>query len=97
MKLDLDLLVMRLIKEKEGSVLPTNGCNGYLINDVLLPLMQGELVPFGAIDYDAFDEADIGSLAEYNESVYRLTRVLEQAVEKIADIKPTARRVRQFC
>lgn len=97
MKLDLDLLVTRLIEEKEGPVLPPNHCNEYLMTHVFLPLLRGDPVPFGAIDYDAFDETDIWGLAEYNESVYRLIRALEQVTEKMADIKPIAHPVRQFC
>lgn len=97
MKLDLDLLVMRLIEEKEGPVLPANHCNEYLMAHVFLPLLRGEPVLFGDINYDAFDEADIGDLAEYNESVYHLARILEQVTEKMADTRPIARPVRQFC
>ena len=44
MKLDLDLLVMRLILEQEGTVLPQASCNEYLISQVLLPLLRGEPV-----------------------------------------------------
>lgn len=97
MNLDLNLLAARLIEEKEGSVLPPNSCNEHLMANVFLPLLRGETVSFGSIDYDAFDEEDIGSLAEYNDLVYRLTRTLEQAAEKIADTKPIARPIRQFC
>lgn len=97
MKLDLNLLATRLIEEKEGSVLPQNSCNEYLMANVFLPLLQGEIVPLGSIDYDAFDEEDIGRLAEYNDLVYRLARTLEQVTEKMADTKPIARPVRQFC
>lgn len=97
MKLDLNLLVARLIEEKEGSILPQSRCNKYLMDRVFLPLLRGETVPFGSIDYDAFDEEDIGSLAEYNDLVYRLTRALEQVLEKMSDIKPAARPIRQFC
>lgn len=97
MKLDLNLLTARLIEEKEGSVLPQNSCNEYLMEHVFLPLLRGEIVPLGFIDYDAFDEEDIGRLAEYNDLVYRLARTLEQVTEKMADTKPIARPVRQFC
>ena len=97
MNLDLNLLAARLIEEKEGSVLPQSSCNKYLMDHVLLPLLRGETVFFGSIDYNAFDDEDIGSLAAYNDLVYYWTRTLEQAAEKIADIKPVARPVRQFC
>ena len=74
MKLDLDLLVMRLILEQEGTVLPQASCNEYLISQVLLPLLRGEPVPLRAIDYGAFDEDDISALAEYNDAVYRIAQ-----------------------
>lgn len=97
MNLDLNLLAARLIEEKEGSVLPQSSCNKYLMEHVFLPLLRGETVPFRSIDYDAFDGEDIGNLTEYNDLVYRLTRALEQVAEKMSDIKPIARPIRQFC
>lgn len=72
MKLDLDLLVTRLILEQAGTVLPPADCGEYLLSHVFLPLLQGETVPLRAIDYGAFDEADISALAEYNDAVYRI-------------------------
>ncbi len=97
MKLDLDLLVMRLILEQEGTVLPQASCNEYLISQVLLPLLRGETVPLRAIDYSAFDEDDILALAEYNDAVYRIAQALGQTAERIGAITPVARSARQFC
>lgn len=97
MKLDLDMLVMRLMLEQEGTVLPQASCNEYLISQVLLPLLRGEPVPLRTIDYGAFDEADISALAEYNDAVYRIAQALGQTVERIGAIAPVARSARQFC
>lgn len=97
MKLDLDLLVMRLIGAEEGSVLPPAGCCQYLVDHVYLPLLRGEPVEFGSLDYDAFGLEDIRALCDYNEFVYRMGRTMEQVMDKLADTRPTARPVRQFC
>lgn len=97
MKLDLDLLVMRLMLEQEGTVLPPASCNEYLLNHVFLPLLRGESVPFRAIDYSAFDEDDIAELAEYNDAVYRIAQALGQTAERIGAIAPIARSARHYC
>ncbi len=97
MKLDLDLLVMRLILEQEGTVLPPASCNEYLINHVFLPLLRGESVPFRAIDYNAFDADDIWALAEYNDTVYQIAHALGQTAERIGAIAPVARSTRHYC
>lgn len=97
MKLDLDLLVTRLILEQAGTVLPPADCGEYLLSHVFLPLLQGETVPLRAIDYGAFDEADISALAEYNDAVYRIAQALGQTAERIGAIAPIARSARQFC
>lgn len=97
MKLDLDLLVMRLLLEQEGTAFPPASCNEYLIDHVFLPLLRGESVPFGAIDYTAFDEDDIWALYEYNEAVHRIAQALGETVGRVETISPIARPVRQYC
>ena len=97
MKVDLELMVMRLILEQEGTAFPPANCSEYLIDDVCPPLVRGECVPFAAIDYTAFDEDDIWALWEYNETVYRIAQALGRAAERIGTIAPVARPVRQYC
>lgn len=97
MKADLDMLVMRLVMEKEGMVLPPANCSEYLIDHVFLPLLRGESVSFNAIDYTAFDQNDVRDLFEYNESVSRAAQALGQMIQRVETIAPIARSVRQYC
>ena len=97
MEIDLKLLTSLLAQAAEGSALPPADCCQYLLDHVYLPLLRGEPVEFGSLDYDAFEFKDIRALSDYNESAYRMGRAMERVTDKLTDARPTARPVRQFC
>lgn len=97
MKLDLTLLSMRFSQAKDEPPVPTNGVNGYLLQKILLPCMNGENIRLRDIDYDAFEVEDVDELEEYYDKLSRAGRRLRQFTETVQNSPPEARKVRLFC
>lgn len=97
MKLDLKLLSMRLSQVKNEPPVPTDSVNGYLLQKILLPCMNGESIRLRDIDYDAFDIEDVDELESYYDGLSRAGGRLTQLMETVQNCPPEARKARQFC
>lgn len=97
MKMDLKVLCKQLAQAKEEESVSTKGCNAYLLDMVLRPLMQEETVLLNDIDFSEFEADDIHTLTAYYESLEMQGRKLMQLVGAIANIEPVACKARQFC
>lgn len=97
MKLDLELLSMRFSQAKDEPPIPTDGVNGYLLQKILLPCMNGENVRLRDIDYNAFDVEDVDMLERYYDDLSRAGGKLRQLTETVQKCPPEARKVRLFC
>ncbi len=65
MKLNLKLLATRFFQAKEEPPVPEDGVNRYLLEYVLRPNLEGNLLRLGDIDFDAFDADDVPALEDY--------------------------------
>lgn len=67
-KIDWELFLqnMLVLPEKNASPLPEN--LSYLMNAIVIPLLDGSVVPLSSLDYDRFEEDDLDSLEEYIEN-----------------------------
>ena len=59
MKLNLKLLATRFSQTKDGPPVSEDGVNRYLLEQVLRPNLEGDLLRLGEIDFDAFDADDV--------------------------------------
>lgn len=97
MKLNLKLLAARFSQAKEEPLIPSDGVNRYLIDNVLVPAMSGKTLYARDIDFSAFDLDDIEMLAEYHDSLNHESRKLGQFAGPVSRTLPTPRRTRAFC
>ncbi len=97
MKLNLKLLAVRFSEAKEEPLVPTDGVNRYLIDNVLVPAMSGETLYVCDIDFSAFDQDDIEALMEYHDSLNLEMQKLSQFAGPVSRTLPAPRRTRAFC
>lgn len=97
MNLDLKLLTRRFSQANAGEPVPTEEVNLYLLEQVIRPLLSGEKVRYGDIDYDAFEDVDLRVASSYCDDIFQVVYKLEQFVGDIANTQPAARRMRTFC
>lgn len=97
MKLDLKLLSMRFSQAKDEPPVPTDGVNGYLLQKILLPCMNGGSVLLRDIDYEAFEVEDVDEVEEYYDKLSRAGGRLRQFTETVQNSPPEARKVHLFC
>ena len=96
MKLDLRKFCLLLSQAGEQTE-PDVDVNPYLLDHVLMPTLNGDIVRIGDIDFSRFDEEDIESLAEYYDCLCRTQRNAARLREKVGEIPPTACKARAFC
>lgn len=75
----------------------TEGVNSYLLEEVLRPALCGNPPKLKDIDYDAFDEEDIGELCFYYEKMWHASKKLRQFLTAVTSIAPVPSRDRHFC
>ena len=97
MKLNLKLLAARFSQAKEEPLVPNDGVNRYLIDNVLIPAMSGKTLYARDIDFSAFDQDDIEALAAYHDRMNHELRKLGQFAEPVSRTLPTPSRTRTFC
>ncbi len=97
MKLHLKELCRELGRAKEEETVPTAGVNPYLLEKVFRPALRGEAPMIRKIDYDQFEEEDIGGLCDYYESMWKTSQKLELFAGAVANLDPVACRNRRFC
>lgn len=97
MNLDLKLLSRRFSQAEAGEPVSTEEVSPYLLEHLIRPLLSGEKVRYGDIDYDKFEDIDLRVASGYCDDLWQVANKLEQCVGDIAKTEPTARRVRAFC
>ncbi len=97
MKMDLKGLCGLLARAEEEESVSSRGCNLYLLEGVLRPLMRNESVLLKDVDFSQFDISDIRKMVEYYESLEMQGGKLSQMAGAFANITPVACKVRQFC
>ena len=95
MKLDLKRLSRQFAAAKEA--VPSEGCNAYLLEQVLRPLMAGKTLRLREVDFSQFDSEDVRTLAGYYHELEMQGQKLKQFVGALASLAPSACKVRQFC
>ena len=73
------------------------GVNRYLLEQVLRPNLEGELLRLGDIDFGAFDADDVPALEDYYDRLYQAAQDLSQFAQTLSRVPPTPRTVRSFC
>lgn len=71
--------------------------NPYLLEKVLWPTLLGNAPCLNAIDFDRFDEDDIGALCDYCMTLGDGAQELVQFFQDVMSIAPIPCRSRQFC
>lgn len=97
MTLDLKLLATRFSQAKDEPPVPTEGVNPYLLENILLPCMNGDTILLRDIDYDAFDVEDIETLAEYHDELAHAGYKLGQLTNTVKNLRPEPKKARMFC
>ena len=97
MKLNLKLLAIRFFQAKDGPPVPEDGVNRYLLEQVLRPNLEGNLLRLGDIDFDAFEAEDVPALEEYYDRLYKASENLAQFAQTVARVPPAPKAVRAFC
>lgn len=97
MKLNLKLLAIRFFQAKDGPPVPEDGVNRYLLEQVLRPNLEGNLLRLGDIDFDAFEAEDVPALEAYYERLYKTSQDLSQFAQTLDRVPPAPKAVRAFC
>ena len=97
MKLDLELLFTNLSRTEEYTGIPRDGVNDYLIDEILLPCMNGERILLKDIDFSAFDAEDVEELERFYDRMTALVHQLEKVVMAMRIVDPVAASSRRFC
>ncbi len=97
MKLDLKLLAAHLSRAGEGPAVPSDNINDYLLNKILIPNMNGDMLRLRDIDFEAFDVEDVDALADYYDRLRRQSYVLGQWAQAMGDVPPVAANSRAYC
>ena len=97
MRLDLELLSIRFSQKKEEPPVPQDGLNAYLLENILTPALDSKDIYLKDIDFTAFDVDDIDELEDYYNQLYSRGQGLDQFIQTVAQILPSASSVRSFC
>lgn len=97
MRIDRDMLLRELRQAEPSEGLSTEDCNPYLLERVLLPMMRGQTVRIGDVDFSLFDEEDVSAAQEYHDRFFSCSYELRRLLRKVAEIEPQASRKRLFC
>ncbi len=97
MKLNLKLLSTRFFQAKEQPCVPEDSVNRYLLEHVLRPNLEGNLLRLGDIDFSAFDADDVPALEDYYDRLYKASEDLTQFAQTVARVPPAPNTVRSFC
>lgn len=97
MKLNLKLLATRFFQAEEGICLPDDSVNSYLLENVLRPNLEGNLLYLGDIDFDAFDTEDVSALEDYYDRLELAARSLGQFAQTVDRVPPAPKAARMFC
>lgn len=97
MKLNLKLLAIRFSQAKDGPPVSEDGVNRYLLERVLRPNLEGDLLRLGDIDFDAFEADDVPALEAYYERLYKTSQDLSQFAQTLDRVPPAPKAVRAFC
>ena len=97
MKLNLKLLSTRFSQAKDEPSVSDGGVNRYLLEQVLRPNLEGDLLRLGEIDFDAFDADDVPALEEYYDRLYKTSQNLAQFAQTVARVPPAPKAARVFC
>ena len=97
MRLDLELLSIRFSQKKEEPPVPQDGINTYLLENILMPTLDSKDIYLKDVDFTAFDVDDIDKLEDYYNQLYSRGQGLDQFIQTVAQILPSASSVRSFC
>lgn len=97
MKLNLKLLATRFSQTKDGPPVSEDGVNRYLLEQVLRPNLEGDLLRLGEIDFDAFDADDVPALEDYYDRLCQASQDLSQFAQTLDRVPPAPKAVRAFC
>ncbi len=97
MKLNLKLLSTRFSQAKDEPSVSDGGVNRYLLEQVLRPNLEGELLRLGDIDFGAFDADDVPALEDYYDRLYKASQDFSQFAQTLSRVPPAPRTVRSFC
>lgn len=97
MKLNLKLLAIHFSQAKDGPPVSEDGVNRYLLERVLRPNLEGDLLRLGDIDFDAFEADDVPALEAYYERLYKTSQDLSQFAQTLDRVPPAPNAVRAFC
>ena len=97
MKLNLKLLSTRFSQMEDQPCVPDDGVNRYLVEQVLRPNLEGNLLHLGDIGFDAFDADDVSALEEYYDRLYKASEKLAQFAQTVARVPPAPKDARAFC
>lgn len=97
MKIDLKLLSAHLDQAEEAAYVPSDGVNDYLLNEILFPCMNREVMHLKDIDFNAFELDDVSALEEFHEKLEDQTVKVKQLLEKMRAVPPAATHLRSFC
>lgn len=97
MRLDLELLSIRFSQKKEEPPVPQDGLNAYLLENILTPALDSKDIYLKDVDFTAFDVDDIDKLEDYYNQLYSRGQGLDQFIQTVAQILPSASSVRSFC
>lgn len=97
MKLNLKLLATRFSQAADQPCVSEEGVNRYLLERVLRPNLEGNLLRLGDIDFDAFEAEDVPALEAYYERLYKTSQDLSQFAQTLDRVPPAPKAVRAFC
>lgn len=97
MQVSLQLLQDKLASAPEEETVDSSAVNPYLLNDVLRPLLRGESLRYGDVDYSRFEADDIRALSYYCDCVERMKYRLQGLIGTISSVAPCACTARAFC
>ncbi len=97
MKLNLKLLATRFFQAKDEPPVSDEGVNRYLLENVLRPNLEGNLLRLGDIDFDAFEADDVPVLEDYFDRLSQASRDLSQFAQTLSRVPPAPKAVRAFC
>lgn len=97
MKLDLELLFTNLSRTEDYTGVSRDGINGYLIDKILFPCMNGETIRLCDIDFNAFDAEDVEELEGFYGRMTASVHELEKVLAAMSTASPVAANSRRFC
>ena len=97
LKLDLNLLQMRFSQAEQTETVSTENVNPYLLEHIIRPLLRGETIRYGDVDYDRFEDEDLRSASGYCDEIGHTEYKLSQLQNDIAGLNPCACKLRTFC